>query len=255
MFNEVIKVKNLSYAYPDGNKALENISFSIKKNESVALIGPNGAGKSTLLLALTGLIKGKGEIHINGFKLNSQNQTEVRQKIGLVFQDPDDQLFMPTVYDDVAFGPLSYQVHPEEVKNRVDRALEQVGLSSFAHRSPHHLSLGEKKRISIATVLSHLPEILLLDEPTSNLDHKSRRELIELLKELKITKLIATHDIFFAYEVTDRCFLIYQGSIVATGETRQLLNNEKLLNRYDLESISQHSVSVKEQKSESTRKK
>ncbi len=237
---EIIKVENFSYVYPDGTKALEKINLSIFENESVALIGPNGAGKSTLLLALNGILKGEGKITINGLEVNHHNQQEIRKKIGLVFQDPDDQLFMPTVYDDVAFGPLCYQVKTEEVKLRVDEALKMVGLEGFSSRSSHHLSLGEKKRLSIATVLSHLPEILILDEPTSNLDHKSRRELADLLKKLPITRIVATHDLFFAYELTERCLVIYQGKIVAQGATREILNDKRMLNRYELESIEQY---------------
>lgn len=240
MSEEIIKVENFSYAYPDGTKALEEINLSIFKNESIALIGPNGAGKSTLLLALNGILKGSGRVIIDGLEVNHHNQHEVRRKIGLVFQDPDDQLFMPTVYDDVAFGPMCYEVGPEEVKLRVNEALKMVGLEGFSSRSSHHLSFGEKKRLSIATVLSHLPEILVLDEPTSNLDHKSRRELAELLRALPITKIIATHDLFFAYELTERCFVIYQGKIVAQGPTKEILNDRQLLNQYELESIDQY---------------
>lgn len=241
MPDEVIKVENFSYIYPDGTRALEGINLSIYRNESVALIGPNGAGKSTLLLALNGILKGKGRIIIDGIEVNHHNQQEVRRKIGLVFQDPDDQLFMPTVYDDVAFAPLCYEVKPDEVRQRVEEALKMVGLEGFSNRSSHHLSLGEKKRLSIATVLSHLPEILVLDEPTSNLDHKSRRELINVLKKLSITTIIATHDLFFAYELTNRCFVISRGKIVAQGKTREILNDEGLLNNFELESLTQYS--------------
>lgn len=245
MPEEIIKVENFSYVYPDGTKALEKINLSIFKNESIALIGPNGAGKSTLLLALNGILKGEGEITINGLEVNHHNLHEARKKIGLVFQDPDDQLFMPTVYDDVAFGPLCYQIEPEEVNLRVNESLKMVGLTGFSSRSSHHLSLGEKKRLSIATVLSHLPEILILDEPTSNLDHKSRRELTDLLSKLSITKIIATHDLFFAYELTERCFIIYRGKIVAQGATQEILNDQELLNRYELESIGQYAQFAK----------
>ena len=245
MPEEIIRVENFSYVYPDGTKALENINLSIFKNESIAIIGPNGAGKSTLLLALNGILKGKGKIIINGLEVNHRNQYEVRKKVGLVFQDPDDQLFMPSVYDDVAFGLLSYEMDPEEVRLRVDKALKMVGLEGFSSRSSHHLSLGEKKRLSIATVLSHLPQILILDEPTSNLDHKSRRELAELLSKISITRIVATHDLFFAYELTDRCFIIYQGRIVAQGPTKKILNDSALLNRYELQSIDQYAQSLK----------
>ncbi len=234
----IIQVDNLKFTYPDGQEALKGVSFTIYEGESIALLGPNGAGKSTLLLHLNGILKGEGEIKVAGISLKNGDLYEVRRKIGFVFQDPDDQLFMPTVYEDIAFGPLSFGVSPEEVEKRVKKALNEVGLPGFEKRAPHHLSLGEKKRVSLATVLSLEPEILVLDEPTSNLDPKSRRELIQLLKSFAHTKIIATHDILFAYEVTEKTLLLYQGKLVAYGPSKEILSNDKMLEQYGLESIS-----------------
>jgi cobalt/nickel transport system ATP-binding protein len=244
--NPVIEVKNLRFRYPDGQEALRGVNLRIYENESVALLGPNGAGKSTLLLNLNGVLRGEGEIFICGLPLNDKNLREIRRLIGVVFQDPDDQLFMPTVYDDVAFGPLSFGIPLPEVKERVAEALKAVGLKGYEKRSPHHLSLGEKKRASIATVLSLDPEILVLDEPTSNLDPRGRRQLIELLNSLHHTKIIATHDLSFAWETADRIALIYQGEIVAFAEKRKILLNDNLLLHYGLEPLSSFEVRVQE---------
>ncbi len=243
--NPVIEVKNLKFRYPDGQEALL-VNLRIYENESVALLGPNGAGKSTLLLNLNGVLRGEGEIFISGLPLNDKNLREIRRLIGVVFQDPDDQLFMPTVYDDVAFGPLSFGIPLPEVKARVAEALKAVNLKGYEKRSPHHLSLGEKKRASIATVLSLDPEILVLDEPTSNLDPRGRRQLIELLNSLHHTKIIATHDLSFAWETVDKIALIYQGEIVAFAEKRKILLNENLLLHYGLEPLSSFKVRFQE---------
>jgi cobalt/nickel transport system ATP-binding protein len=242
----VIEVKNLRFKYPDGQEALKGIDFKIYEGESVALLGPNGAGKSTLLLNLNGVLKGEGEIFICGLPVNEKNIREIRRLIGLVFQDPDDQLFMPTVYDDVAFGPLSFGLPREEVKERVNKALKAVGLEGYEKRSPHHLSLGEKKRASIATVLSLQPEILILDEPTSNLDPRGRRQLIELLNSLNHTKIIATHDLSFAWKTSERIAMIYEGEIVVFSEKRKILLNDNLLLQYGLEPLSSFEVAVQE---------
>lgn len=235
--NFLIKVENLSYTYPDGHRALENLNFNLKKSESVAIIGPNGAGKSTFLLNLNGILKGVGKIQVDGLVLsknNRDNLREVRRKVGLVFQDPDDQLFMPTVYDDVAFGPLNLDLPTEELEERVTKALAAVGLSGYESRLSHHLSMGEKKRVSLATILSIDPEILVLDEPTSNLDPKARRQLIKILNSLNHTKIIATHDLDFSKETTERTVLFYQGRIVADGSTKEILANQALLRQFDL---------------------
>jgi cobalt/nickel transport system ATP-binding protein len=207
-----IIVKNLSYVYPDGTPALKDVCFEITKGENVALVGQNGAGKSTLLLHLNGVIENNnGRITIAGKQLDKKNVPDIRKKVGVVFQDPDDQLFMSTVFDDVAFGPINMGFSEETVKERVKKSLQKVGLSGFEERCPHHLSFGEKKRISVATVLSMTPAILLLDEPTSNLDPGGRRNIIETLKTLDSTKIIASHDIESLLEICDKAILMDKG--------------------------------------------
>jgi cobalt/nickel transport system ATP-binding protein len=232
---EVIKIKDLEYTYPNGIQALRGIGLEVFENEKVALIGPNGAGKSTLLLHLNGILKGKGEVEVLGSKLNERNLDCIRTKVGLVFQNPDDQLFSPTVFDDVSFGPLNMGLSKEVVKERVRSALEQVEMSGFEARCPHDLSFGEKKKISLATVLSMQPEILVLDEPTSNLDPHSRRELIGLLQRIETTLVVATHDLEMVLDVCERVFLLFQGKTIASGKTRLLLANKDLMRSYRLE--------------------
>jgi cobalt/nickel transport system ATP-binding protein len=189
-----IEVKNLFYTYPDGTLALHDVSFKIEPGEKVALVGPNGAGKSTLILHLNGILSGPGLVHVCGLDVVKENLGRVRSCVGLVFQSPDDQLFSPTVFDDVAFGPLYQGLPPSEVQARVDKALGDVHMQRYKQRVSHHLSMGEKKRIAIATVLSMQPEVLVLDEPTGGLDPRSRRSLIHLLEELPLTMLTSTHD-------------------------------------------------------------
>ena len=234
-YEPCIEVRNLSFSYPDGTEALRNISLVIGRGEKVAIVGPNGSGKSTLLLHLNGILRGKGEVRILGKAINKANLKEVRREVGLVFQEPDDQLFSPTVFDDVAFGPLNQDLSAEEVRTRVKEALQEVGLPGYENRSSHHLSYGEKKRVSIATVLSYNPEILALDEPTSNTDPKNRRRLINLLKGLAKTIVIATHDLDLVLDVCPRCLIINQGEIRANGKTEELLTNPHLLESNDLE--------------------
>ena len=214
-----IEIKDLSYAYPDGTKALQDIQLDVLAGESIGLIGPNGAGKSTLLLQLNGIIRGKGIIKIMGTELNDSSLCDIRKKVGLVFQDPDNQLFMPTVFDDVAFGPVNMMLPPEEVKASVERALQEVDMLKNSNRLSHHLSFGEKKRISIATVISMQPEILVLDEPSSNLDPKGRKELITLLKSIKKTKIIASHDLTLVNELCSRYIFLEKGRIVREDTT------------------------------------
>lgn len=234
-YEPCIEVRNLSFSYPDGTEALRNISLEIGKGEKVAIVGPNGSGKSTLLLHFNGILRGKGELRILGKVINKANLKEIRREVGLVFQEPDDQLFSPTVFDDVAFAPLNQDLSTEEVKIRVKQALQGVGLPGYENRSSHHLSYGEKKRVSIATVLSYDPEILALDEPTSNTDPKNRRRLINLLKGLAKTIVIATHDLDLVLDVCPRCMIINQGAIRANGKTEELLTNSHLLEANDLE--------------------
>lgn len=230
-----IEIDHLSYTYPDGHRALQDISLHIQPCEKVALVGPNGAGKSTLILHLNGILRGQGNLHVCGLEVEEPNLGKIRAMVGLVFQSPEDQLFSPTVYDDVAFGPLYQGLPPEEVQRRVEQALAAVHMTDYAKRVSHHLSLGEKKRIAIATVLSMQPEVLVLDEPTSGLDPRSRRALIRLLQELPLTMLASTHDMLLVSELFPRMVIMDEGHIVADGETNILMNDEALLEAHGLE--------------------
>ncbi len=226
---EIIRVENLAFCYPDGQQALTDINLAVSHGESVALIGPNGAGKSTLLLHLNGILRSNGVVKVFGRAVDDKNLRWVRSKIGLVFQNPDDQLFSPTVFDDVAFGPINMGYSEAEVQQCVTRALDWVGMSGYEPRSPHHLSVGEKKRIAIATVLSMTPKILVIDEPTSNLDPGSKWSLIELLRGLPITKIIATHDLELVRALCQRVIVLDGGHIVADDATNHILANKPLL--------------------------
>ena len=230
-----LTVTDLSFAYPDGHQALSNIYLQIGRGEKVALVGPNGAGKSTLMLQLNGILKGKGEIFIDELHLTKDNLPTIRARVGLVFQNPDDQLFSPTVYEDVAFGPLHIGYPEAEIHQRVESALAQVGMQAYAQRLSHHLSVGEKKRIAIATVLSMTPSILVLDEPTAGLDPRARRSLINLLDELEVTMLVSTHDLLLVREIFPRMIIMDDGQIVADGPTPGLLYDQELLEAHGLE--------------------
>ncbi|MEW6226659.1 MAG: ABC transporter ATP-binding protein [Bacillota bacterium] len=230
-----IEIKGLNCSYPDGTQALKEVDCTIYRGECVGIIGPNGAGKSTLLLHLNGVLQGNGEVKVFGIPVDRRSLPLIRQKVGLVFQDPDDQLFMPTVFDDVAFGPMSMGLTKDEVLERVAWALACVGMAGFEQRSGHHLSFGEKKRVSIATVLAMNPEVLVLDEPTSNLDPRARRRLISFLRSLSLTKVIATHDIGLVTELCQRCLILDGGRVVACGHTRDLFENKALLEAHGLE--------------------
>lgn len=230
-----VLIRDLHFAYVPDHEVLKGIDLVIDRGERVALIGPNGAGKSTLLLHLNGLLRGKGQLAVAGLELRQERLTDIRRRVGLVFQDPDDQLFSPTVFDDVAFGPLNLGLPKEEVRRRVALALQQVGLAGYEKRPPHQLSLGEKKRAALATVLALDPEILVLDEPSSSLDPKARRRLINLLAGLPVTQIIATHDLEMAMDLCPRTIIINGGRIVADGETAVLLRDERLLEENDLE--------------------
>lgn len=233
--HHTIEVEKLSYSYPDGHVALREASLTVTPGEKVALVGPNGAGKSTLMLHLNGILTGQGTVRVCSMDVNEKTLGKVRAAVGLVFQNPDDQLFSPTVFDDVAFGPI-YQGLPEaEVRDRVDNALAAVHMRDYAKRVSHHLSVGEKKRIAIATVLSMNPEILVLDEPSAGLDPRARRSLINLLRELPQTMLVATHDLPLVRELIPRMVVMDQGQIVADGPTDVLLNDVALLEAHGLE--------------------
>jgi cobalt/nickel transport system ATP-binding protein len=229
-----IQIHKLSYNYPDGQRGLKNVDLSVHRGESVAIIGPNGAGKSTLLLHLNGILRSSADIEVCGLKMEDRNLREIRKKVGMVFQDPEDQLFSLSVYDDVAFGPLNMGYAEKEVSGRVAVALGKVGMNGFEKRSSHHLSIGEKKRVAIATVLSLDPELLVLDEPTGSLDPRGKGSLISLLEALPVTRIIASHDLDLVGRLCSRTVLIDCGSIAADGETGAILGNEALLAAHGL---------------------
>jgi cobalt/nickel transport system ATP-binding protein len=232
----VLQVHDLHFSYHDGLAALRGVSFEMCEGDKVALVGPNGAGKSTLMLHLNGILSGRrGEVTVGGNRLTRDNLPAVRSMVGLVFQNPDDQLFSPTVFEDVAFGPLHMGLPMEEVGARVKSALEAVRMSGFRDRMSHHLSVGEKKRIAIATVLSMDPQILVLDEPSAGLDPRGRRTLINLLRELPITMLVSTHDMRLVQELFPRTIVMDEGQIVADGKTKDILQDEALLTAHGLE--------------------
>jgi len=235
--HHTIEVEKLSYSYPDGHVALRDASLIVAPGEKVALVGPNGAGKSTLMLHLNGILQGQGSVRVCGLDVVKANLGKVRAAVGLVFQNPDDQLFSPTVFDDVAFGPIYQGLKKAEVEARVHQALDAVHMREYAHRVSHHLSVGEKKRIAIATVMSMEPEILVLDEPSAGLDPRARRSLINLLRELPQTMLVSTHDLRLVHELFPRTVIMDDGRIVADGLTEQLLNDEALLNAHGLEKM------------------
>jgi len=231
----IIVVEDLTYSYPDGTEALRGVSLEVAPGQCVGVIGPNGAGKSTLLLHLNGILRGEGSVRVGGLEVTKKNLPEVRRRVGLIFQNSDDQLFMPTVFDDVAFGPLNMGLDEAEVRRRVARALEVVGKAGFEERAPYHLSGGEKRAVAIATVLAMEPQVLVMDEPTSSLDHRSRRSLIELLKGLTITKVLTTHDLELVLELCNRCVLMDEGRVAADGEARSILGDARLLARFGME--------------------
>lgn len=236
MSHHIVEVADLAYAYSDGTKALNGVSFRITHGESVAVVGANGAGKSTLLLHLNGYFSPQvGAVRIGDYPLTKETLEQVRKSVGMVFQDPDDQLFMPSVYEDVAFGPLNLGLPAEEVDARVREALDRVGIADLADRPPYHLSGGEKRAAAIAGVLAMGPNILVLDEPSSNLDPGARRRLIRLLATFEHTKIIATHDLEMAVELCERTILLRRGEVVADGPTREIFTNEELLAAGSLE--------------------
>jgi len=232
---DALEVRDLHFSYPDGHSALHGVSFKLCDGDKVALVGPNGAGKSTLMLHLNGILEGKGEIELSGLRLTRDNLPIIRSMVGLVFQNPDDQLFSPTVFEDVAFGPLHMGLPEVEVRARVDSALEAVRMTSYKDRLSHHLSVGEKKRIAIATVLSMNPSVLILDEPSAGLDPRARRTLINLLRELPITMLVTTHDMRLVQELFPRTIVMDEGQVVADGLTMEILEDEELLTAHGLE--------------------
>ncbi|MFE3557399.1 energy-coupling factor ABC transporter ATP-binding protein [Streptomyces sp. NPDC059193] len=231
-----LEVAGLAYAYPDGHQALFGVDLTVAHGERVAVLGPNGAGKTTLVLHLNGILAGGvGSVRVAGMPVEKRNLAEIRRRVGIVFQDPDDQLFMPTVREDVAFGPAAAGMRGAELEERVREALEQVGMADFADRPPHHLSFGQRRRVAVATVLAMRPEILVLDEPSSNLDPASRRELADILRSLDVTVLMVTHDLPYALELCPRAVILSEGVIAADGRTQDLLCDEALMRAHRLE--------------------
>jgi cobalt/nickel transport system ATP-binding protein len=236
MSTPVLDVRGLAFAYPDGHQALYGVDLHVHRGERVALLGPNGAGKTTLVLHLNGILTaGVGSVSVSGLPVTKQNLAEVRRRVGVVFQDPDDQLFMGSVHDDVAFGPANQGLRGAVLERRVRDALDRVGMADFAERPPHHLSFGQRRRVAVATVLAMEPEILVLDEPSSNLDPASRRELAEILTALDVTVLMVTHDLPYAFELCPRSVVLSDGVIVADGSTYDVLTDDALMAAHRLE--------------------
>lgn len=236
MSHHLVEVRDLWFSYPDGTEALKGVSFSITHGAAVAIIGSNGAGKSTLLQHLNGyLMPVKGEVRVGDYPLTPETVGSVRRSVGMVFQDADDQLFMPTVFEDVAFGPLNMGLPESEVEKRVSEALERVGMTHLRERPPYKLSAGEKRAVAIASVLAMLPDVLVMDEPSSNLDPRGRRRLIELLKSFEHTRIIATHDLELVVELCPRVIVMDHGSIIADGPALKLLSDELLMTAHGLE--------------------
>ncbi|HCT76674.1 MAG TPA: cobalt ABC transporter ATP-binding protein [Micromonosporaceae bacterium] len=239
-----LEVSALHYSYPDGHQALHGVDLTVAAGERVALLGPNGAGKTTLVLHLNGIMPApnmpgaSGAVAVGGKEIDPRDRAglaEIRRRVGIVFQDPDDQLFLPTVAEDVAFGPANLGLRGAELTARVDDALAWVGMSDVKSRAPHHLSLGQRRRVAVATVLAMNPELLVLDEPSSNLDPQARRELAEILLSLPVTMLMVTHDLPYALQLCERSVVLDEGRIVADGPTREILADSELLALHRLE--------------------
>jgi len=232
-------IEDLAFAYPDGNQALFGVNLKVKRGERVALLGPNGAGKTTLILHLNGILNsGHGRVFVADKLVDTKDKDglkQIRSKIGIVFQDPDDQLFMPTVGQDVAFGPYNMGARDGELEKIVNEALSLVGMLEYKDRPPHHLSFGQRRRVAVASVLAMKPEILVLDEPSSNLDPASRRELADILRSLEITMIMVTHDLPYAYELCERSLILSGGVIESDGKTKDILMDVELLKKHRLE--------------------
>ncbi len=236
-----LEIETLRFDYPDGTPSLRSLSLRVEQGEKVALIGPNGAGKSTLLLNLNGILRAQGgSVRVYGERLSDDTARSIRAHIGLLFSNPDDQLFSPTVYEDVAYGPLHMGLPLDEVRHRTEEALAAVGMEAFADRPPHRLSLGQKKRVAIATVLSMGTPLLALDEPSANLDPLARRELIALLDRLPLTILVATHDLAMVADLLPRSVLLDGGEVIADRPSAEILNDAPLLAAHGLEPLSAH---------------
>jgi cobalt/nickel transport system ATP-binding protein len=231
-----LDVRGLAFAYPDGHQALFGVHLAVAAGERLALLGPNGAGKTTLVLHLNGVLTaGAGTVDVGGLRVGGKSLPEVRRRVGIVFQDPDDQLFMGTVRDDVAFGPANLGLRGPELDERVTEALDRVGMTAYADRPPHHLSFGQRRRVAVATVLAMRPQVLVLDEPSSNLDPASRRELADIVRSLEETVLVVTHDLPYALELCPRAVVLSDGHVVADGSTRDVLLDEPMMREHRLE--------------------
>ena len=231
-----LEVRGLAFAYPDGHQALGGVDLRIEPGERVALLGPNGAGKTTLVLHLNGIhLPATGEVRVAGVPVAKPALKEIRRRVGIVFQDPDDQLFLGTVRQDVAFGPANLGLAGAELDRRVMEALEKVGMTDYVDRPPHHLSYGQRRRVAVATVLAMEPEILVLDEPSSNLDPASRRELADILRDLDVTVLMVTHDLPYALELCPRSIVLSEGVVVADRPTFDVLTDDALMSAHRLE--------------------
>ena len=232
----VLDVRGLAYAYPDGHQALFGVDLHVHEGERVALLGPNGAGKTTLVLHLNGILAaGAGRVSVSGLRVEKANLAEIRRRVGIVFQDPDDQLVLGTVRQDVGFGPANLGIRGAELDRRVLDALDRVGMADFVDRPPHHLSFGQRRRVAIATVLAMDPEVLVLDEPSSNLDPASRRELVDILRSLEVTVLMVTHDLPYALELCPRSVVLSDGVVVADAATYDVLTDDALMREHRLE--------------------
>jgi cobalt transport protein ATP-binding subunit len=231
----ILQISDLNFTYPSGRQALDDVSLNLEKGEKIALVGHNGSGKSTLMLNIIGILRGEGQILVGGLELTEENLPLIRSKVGLVFQNPDDQLFSPTVFEDVGFGPLHMGYSEEEAKARVLSALAAVGMEEFGERLSYHLSAGEKKRVAIATVLAMEPDLIILDEPSAGLDPRARRSLITLLGVLPQTLLVATHDLLMVRELLPRTIILDSGRVVVDGSTKEILEDENILSKHGLE--------------------
>ena len=232
----LLEVTDLAFAYPDGRQVLYGVNLTVTPGERVAILGPNGAGKTTLVLHLNGTLSaGAGSVRVDGVTVEKSTLRDIRRRVGIVFQDPDDQLFMPTVRDDVAFGPSNLGYRGDELRQKVDTALAAVGMTGHADRAPHHLSFGQRRRVAASTVLSMDPTVLVLDEPSSNLDPMARREFAEIVLALGLTTVIVTHDLLYALQLCPRSVIMDAGRIVADGPTRQILGDADLLASHRLE--------------------
>jgi len=234
--SKYLEISNLTYEYPDGYKALNEISFDLEEGDSLGILGPNGAGKTTLILHLNGILgEMDGSIKLNNLEFVEDNLAEIRKTVGVVFQDPDDQLFMPTVLEDVMFGPKNFGFSEVASRENAEEALKMVGMNDYQEKAPHHLSFGQKRKVAIASVLASKPQLLVLDEPSSNLDPSSRRELIDILLSLEISIVLVTHDLPMALEICPKSIVVNSGLITENGKTKDLLTNNKVMKENRLE--------------------